>query len=114
VILADGDVCRPDEEIDDVLLAENHRRAASYGLAGTLFDHRTSSEQPVPALLGALMRHARPALEASGDIDFAVSHLRRLLRHGNGAYRQCAVYGQKHSLPAVVDLLAHETATSLA
>lgn len=114
VILSDGEVCRPDEEIDDVLLAENHRRAARYGLAGTLFDNRTGGEQPVPALLGALMRHARPALEASGDIDFAVGHLRRLLRHGNGAYRQCAVYAGTQSLPAVVDLLAHETATSLA
>lgn len=114
VILSDAEEPGPGEEIDDVLLAENHRRAARYGLAGTLLDHRSSTEQTVPELLGALMRHARPALEASGDLEFAVGHLRRLMRHGNGAYRQCAVYAGTRSLPAVVDLLAHETAGSLA
>jgi carboxylate-amine ligase len=114
VILADGDVCPPHEEIDDALLLENHRRAARYGLAGTLFDIATTTEQPVPGLLRALVARARPALEASGDWEFAMSTLRQIMRRGNGAYRQCSVYAGTRSLPAVVDLLARETATSLA
>ncbi len=113
VLLAEGDGSRAEEQIDDVLLLENHRRAARYGLAGTFFDVGSAGEQPVRELVAALLARARPALEASGDLEFAESTLERILSRGNGAYRQCAVYADTRSLPAVVDHLALETAAGL-
>lgn len=113
VLLEDGD--RPAyEAIDEAHLVENHRRAARHGLAGTLFDSATASEQPVPDLVRALVARARPALEAAGETDFVVHTLRRILRDGNGAYRQCAVYANTHSLADVVDHLAREAAVDWA
>ncbi|MBR7836368.1 YbdK family carboxylate-amine ligase [Actinospica durhamensis] len=113
VSLAEGDPGRDGEQIDDAVLRENHRRAARYGLAGMLFDAGTGSEQPVSGLVAALLARARPALEAAGDLEFAERTVHRILSRGNGAYRQCAVYADTQSLPAVVDHLAGETAAGL-
>jgi carboxylate-amine ligase len=96
--------------IDDTVLVENHHRASRYGLTARLFDPVTGCDQPVPALLDALLLRAGPALEALGDLPFAATAVRRLLREGNGADRQRAVYARTGSWTAVVDHLARETA----
>lgn len=102
------------EAIDDDVLVENHRRAARDGLEAKLCDPATGVDQPVPALLDALMRRIEPALEALGDLPFAVKTLRRILREGNGAARQRAVYARTGSCTALIDHLARETDASRA
>lgn len=97
------------DTIDDAHLAENHRRAARHGLAARLFDPRTHTDQPVPALLDALLLRAGEALEALGDLPFAAATLRRLLREGNGADRQRAFHAHSGSWSGLVDHLARET-----
>ncbi|HET9172913.1 MAG TPA: YbdK family carboxylate-amine ligase [Actinospica sp.] len=99
--LADG--------IDDARLLDNHLRACRHGLAARLHDPATGADRPVPALLDALMLRAGPALEALGDLPFAAATVRRLLREGNGADRQRAVFARTRSWTALVDHLARET-----
>lgn len=99
----------PPLAIDDARLTENHLRASRQGLAARLFDPATGFDQPVPALLNALLDRATPALEAFGDLPFAAATLQRLLREGNGADRQRAVYARTGSWTALVDHLARET-----
>ena len=117
-LLADTDTDADDDRvgvlgaIDDARLLENHRRAAHHGLTARLHDPATQADQPVPALLDRLLTYAGPALEALGDLPFAASTLRRLLREGNGADRQRAVYARSGSWTELVDHLARET-TSL-
>ncbi|WP_034263277.1 carboxylate-amine ligase [Actinospica robiniae] len=96
-------------KIDDDRLVENHYRAARYGMAARLFDSATGQDQPVPALLDALLEFAEPALDALGDLPFAVSTLHRLLRDGGGAERQRAEYARTGSWTGLVDYLARET-----
>jgi carboxylate-amine ligase len=96
--------------IDDERLAENHLLACRRGLGARLFDPATGTEVPVPALLDALMLRAGSALEALGDLPFAAATLQRLLREGNGADRQRAVYASTCSWTSLVDHLAAETA----
>jgi carboxylate-amine ligase len=99
----------PADAIDDARLAENHRRAARDGLAARLFDPHTRIDQPVPALLDALLLRAGEALETLGDLPFAAATLRRLLREGNGADRQRAFHAGSGSWTGLVDHLARET-----
>lgn len=108
-LLADAERGTPPLAIDDARLTENHLRACRQGLAAKLFDPATGFDQPVPALLNALLDRAGPALEALGDLPFAAATLQRLLREGNGADRQRAVYASTGSWTALVDHLAHET-----
>lgn len=108
-LLADADRDAPAPAIDDARLTENHHRASRHGLAARLFDPVTGADQPVPVLLDALLERAEPALEALGDLPFAAATLHRLLREGNGADRQRAVYARTGSWTDLVDHLARET-----
>ena len=110
VLLADADRGRAALAIDDARLTENHHRASRQGLAARLFDPATGADQPAPALLDALLERAGPALESLGDLPFAAATLHRLLREGNGADRQRAVYARTGSWTDLVDHLARETA----
>ena len=56
-----------------------------------------------------MLDRAAPALEALGDLPFAAATLQRVLREGNGADRQRAVYARTGSWTALVDHLARET-----
>ena len=96
-------------KIDDGRLVENHYRAARYGMAARLFDSATGHDQSVPALLDALLEFAEPALDALGDLPFAVSTVHRLLLDGGGAERQRAEYARTGSWTDLVDYLAGET-----
>lgn len=96
-------------KIDDDRLVENHYRAARHGMAARLYDPFTRQDQPVPALLDALLEYAEPALGALGDLPFATATLHRLLVDGGGAERQRAVYARTGSWTDLVDHLARET-----
>ncbi len=108
-LLADADRALPAVAIDDSRLIDNHLRASRHGLAATLHDPVTGHDRPVPALLDALFDRAQPALDALGDLPFAAATLTRVLREGNGADRQRAVYARTGSWSDVVDHLARET-----
>lgn len=95
-------------EIDDARLVENHFRAARQGMAARLYDPETGVDQPVPALLDALLLRAAPALDALGDTAFAVTTVRRLILEGNGADRQRELYARTRSWTDLVDHLSQE------
>jgi carboxylate-amine ligase len=109
VILADLNHRPGVAKIDDDRLVENHYLAARYGMAARLFDTATGHDQPVPALVDALLEFAEPALDALGDLPFAASTLHRLLLDGGGAERQRAEYARTGSWTDLVDYLARET-----
>ncbi|HET6561983.1 MAG TPA: glutamate--cysteine ligase [Marmoricola sp.] len=84
-------------------------RAGHDGVDGELLDPRTGRPRPADEVLAALLDHARPALEAAGDLDEATSRLAELLRRGNGARRQRQVHARTGSLHDVVADLAVAT-----
>lgn len=92
------------------ILRAAHWRASRYGLEGELLD--VEGERVVPAgyIVQKLLDFARPALEDLGDWDEVSGTVRETLAHGNGAFRQRAVYRRTGSLEAVVDMLVEETA----
>ena len=55
-------------------------RAARFGLAGDLLDHRTRELVPAWAMVDALVEHVLAALRANGDADFVCDELARLRR----------------------------------
>ena len=63
-------------------------RAARYGIEDTLVNPVTASTAPADEVLAALVDHAAPGLEQTGDAELAHHGMRRLLRDGNGAMRQ--------------------------
>ncbi|MGW6130536.1 carboxylate-amine ligase [Cellulomonas sp. NPDC055163] len=63
-------------------------RAARSGLSGGLVDPVHGTTVPAADAVAALLAHVRPALEASGDLEWVTSHLKEVLARGNGAVRQ--------------------------
>ncbi|MGW9404616.1 carboxylate-amine ligase [Arthrobacter sp. NPDC055585] len=66
-------------------------QAARYGLGGRLMgilgDSAAAADQ-----VGALLEHIRPSLEDSGDLDYVLAGVQRMLVSGTGAERQRAAY----------------------
>jgi len=71
-------------------------RASRFGMSGKLIDVADRKLVPAPLLLGALMEHIGPALEARGDLQTVVSALGFILKQGTGAQRQRAARGDAH------------------
>lgn len=63
-------------------------RAARSGLTGDLVHPLTGTPSPAADVVGALVEHARPALEATGDLDWVERQVATVLRRGNGAIEQ--------------------------
>jgi glutamate---cysteine ligase / carboxylate-amine ligase len=86
-------------------------KAARYGLDGEGID-LTDSHASMPAvdLLGGLVDHIRPALEAVGDYDTVCSEIARVAEQGNGAMRQRRAWQRSHD---VDDVLAEAAAATL-
>lgn len=63
-------------------------RAARSGLSGQLVSPVHGASAPAADVVGELLAHARPALEAAGDLEWVSSRLKELLARGNGAIRQ--------------------------
>ncbi|MDK1327218.1 glutamate--cysteine ligase [Arthrobacter sp. zg-Y1143] len=95
----------PDPELLDVGLWQ----AARFGLGGNLLANHGGS---IPAAdhLAALLDYVSPALDASGDRDFALAGIARLLAAGTGAERQRAAV-HSGGFTALADLYA-ETLTA--
>lgn len=92
------------------LLRAAHWRAARFGLEGELVDVVNQRSVPASALVQALLRFVRPALEQCGDWDEVQSLVQMTLARGNGAQRQRAVYERTGDMHAVVDFIVAQTA----
>jgi carboxylate-amine ligase len=62
-------------------------------------------------VLGGLVDHIRPALEAAGDLERVEDGVERVLR-GGGATQQRAAYERLGSVEGVVDDLIERTETT--
>jgi glutamate---cysteine ligase / carboxylate-amine ligase len=80
-------------------------RAARDGLGGQGIDPVTGRLMAAADRVAALVEHARPGLEQTGDLDVAVAGVERLAAGGTGAARQQAVYARSRSYADVVDYL---------
>ncbi|NGO74945.1 glutamate--cysteine ligase [Streptomyces sp. YC504] len=85
-------------------------RAARSGLADELVDPLRMEPAPARSVVEALFAHVRPALEDTGDLETARSLLDRVLRDGNGARVQRAVFERDGNLREVVDECVRRTA----
>jgi glutamate---cysteine ligase / carboxylate-amine ligase len=63
-------------------------RAARSGLTGGLVDPVHGTTAPAADVVAGLLAHVRPALEASGDLEWVTSHVKEVLARGNGAIQQ--------------------------
>ncbi|MFE6171616.1 glutamate--cysteine ligase [Streptomyces sp. NPDC056464] len=81
--------------------------AARHGLGDTLHD-LDGNAHPAGDVLYQLLRHATPALEASGDTRRVAALVDRLLQDGTGADRQRAALADG-GLRAVTDLIGAES-----
>jgi carboxylate-amine ligase len=86
-------------------------KSARYGLDGDAID-LTERHASVPAvdLLGGLVEHIRPALDAVGDYDMVRAEINRIAEHGNGAMRQRRAWQRGHDIG---DVLAEAAAATL-
>lgn len=83
--------------------------AARYGLTDNLVDVENKTQLPAKDLVERLLTYLRPALEKFDDWDLVSTSVQEILRQGNGAQRQLAVYQKNHRLEDVVDYLIEQT-----
>ncbi|MEV7970196.1 glutamate--cysteine ligase [Sphaerisporangium sp. NPDC088356] len=86
-------------------------RAARDGLDGHGIDPVAGELRPAADLLSVLLRHIRPALEETGDLDMVTRRLRRLRVAGTGAARQRAAHDRRGRVADVVDHLVEHLVT---
>ncbi|HEV7727680.1 MAG TPA: glutamate--cysteine ligase, partial [Modestobacter sp.] len=77
-------------------------RAGRSGLGADLIDPRSGRPAPAADVLAALVDHVRPALAEAGDEQRVTEGIAEILRRGNGAVLQRAVYAETGDLAAVV------------
>jgi carboxylate-amine ligase len=77
-------------------------RAGRSGLGADLVDPRSGRPAPAADVLAALVDHVRPALAEAGDEQRITEGIAEILRRGNGAVLQRAVYAETGDLAAVV------------
>lgn len=82
--------------------------AARYGLDGPAVHPLEEVRVPAWGLVDALVRHVRPALVETGDLDYVLSELARIRRKGSGADRQRAA-ARAGGPCGVVEFLADQT-----
>jgi carboxylate-amine ligase len=83
-----------------VLTHENKWQAARYGLAATVVDPIGGAAMPVAALIERTLRALAPHARELGS-DAVLDAVRHILRDGNGARRQLAVYAREQDAVAV-------------
>jgi len=93
-----------------------HALSAAYwlsardGLDGDSLDLWDSHESaPTRMLLGRMVEHIRPALEAVGDYDSVNDELNRVCEQGNGAMRQRRAWKRRHDVDDVIAEAAEAT-----
>ena len=89
-------------------------RAARFGLAAGLVHPVEGTLVPAREVFAAAVRHTRPRLEASGDLDRVVGSFERLVARGGGSVRQRRVLESGGDLRSVVEDLARRTEESWA
>ena len=72
------------------------------GLGGRLIDWRSGLPKPCWWVLGSLLDHVGPALQAAGDLEVVQEGLARVQEEGNGARRQRAMLARTGRLVEVV------------
>ena len=77
-------------------------QAGREGLSGQLLDPHTGRPGACWDVVGALMDHIGPAIEATGDLDAVQGGLARLREEGNGAIRQRRTFERTGQLVDVV------------
>jgi carboxylate-amine ligase len=77
-------------------------RAGRYGLASTLVSPGSGAPHPAAAVVGELLEHLRPALEAHGDWLVVSAAVAEIVSGGNGASRQRAAFARRKDPADVV------------
>jgi carboxylate-amine ligase len=100
-------------------ITENKWRAVRYGIRGEMIDFGIEESVPYHFLMEELLEIVDDVLDDLGSRE-EVEYLRTILREGNSADRQIAVYNQhggdenrQEALKAVVDNLVMETSEAL-
>jgi len=92
-------------------LSAAYWKSARDGLDGESLDLWQSHESaPTRTLLGRMVEHIRPALEAVGDYELINEELERIAEQGNGAMRQRRAWQRRHD---VDDVIAEAAAATL-
>ncbi len=91
---------------------QSYELAARNGVEGRLVDPVTAEVAGARSVVGRLLEHVRPALEAAGDIEQVTELLTRVLDDGSAAARQRAAFARRGELRDVVDHVVAETARS--
>lgn len=99
--------CPP--EVPAALVRAAAWRASRSGLDDVLVHPVSLVPRPVAEVVKALLNHVQPALEDNGDADLVHVLTDRLLREGNGAQQQRAVFQRAASLAEVVRVAAAAT-----
>lgn len=105
VALADVDRGDRGPRLSADLLRAAYWRAARDGLDGHGIDPVTGDLVPAADIARILIRHIRPALERTGDLDMVTCGLDRLAAAGTGAARQRAALARRGRPADVVDHL---------
>ncbi|UKA50273.1 glutamate--cysteine ligase [Arthrobacter sp. FW305-123] len=77
-------------------------KASRFGVNNQLLHPVEQASYPAADVAGALLRHIRGALTASGDLALARSGVANILRRGTGERLQRQAYGQRRRLSDVV------------
>jgi carboxylate-amine ligase len=110
IAMAEAERGEPPPVVRHELLRCANWRAARFGLEGELVDVAAGGAlRPAGEAIGALLEHARPALEMDGDWDEVSALVGETLRRGSGTRRQREVYWRTGRLEDVVDLIVEET-----
>ncbi|MGN6302366.1 MAG: glutamate--cysteine ligase [Angustibacter sp.] len=88
-------------------------QGARYGLEGGLLDPTSARTVAAADVVDALVRHAEPGLERTGDSDLVRQGLHRLRRDGNGAMRQRRAFARA-GWPGVLDVVRVDPHAELA
>lgn len=93
---------------DELMRAANWR-AARYGLSDRLIDVPRGELVPAHELVARLLEWIRPALEENREWDEVSARVETILREGNGAMKQRAIWEETGDFKAVVDDLIART-----
>jgi carboxylate-amine ligase len=91
-----------------LLLEENRRRAAHYGLEARLIDLEDDTERPAADAIRALVERCAPAADALGCAE-ELELVEQILVCGNGADEQLRIYDETADARAVVRRLVEQT-----
>ena len=95
-------------EHHQMLTGENKWRAERYGLRATVIDLDSGGPMPITAMIERTLRDVAPHARELG-CDRELEGIRRILREGNGAERQLAIYASTGDVGAVTRDIADST-----